>query len=69
MKLDNSCPFCHVQVESIQHDFLVCPFAKVVWFSSTLGLHVPLNPDPCQWLEVVLDAKDALGSQLVYTTL
>jgi len=56
---------CNSETETAHHLFMECNFAKLVWFSSSLGFHVPLHSSLSSWL----GKKDKLGSQLFCTIL
>lgn len=43
ISLDPVCPFCSSDVESVQHLFMDCIFAKQVMFSSSLSYRTPSN--------------------------
>jgi hypothetical protein len=43
VKIEPLCPFCNSDIEIIEHLFMKCNIAKLVWFSSCLGIHVPEN--------------------------
>lgn len=43
IKIDPVCPLCNLEPETSEHLFMRCNFAQVVWFSSSLGVHVPLD--------------------------
>lgn len=36
---DSSCPLCEGGDESSSHLFLFCPFARAIWYGSSLALH------------------------------
>lgn len=58
IKLDISCPFCHMSPETTSHVFLQCDFSKTVFFSSPLDVHFSLSGDVYDWLAGVLKKKD-----------
>jgi len=64
LKIDSVCPLCFNEVETSQHLFMDCNIAKLTWFSSSLGLHVPQNSSLNNWLLCWLKRKDTLGTQL-----
>jgi len=43
VKIEPLCPMCNSYMETTHHLFMECNFAKLVWFSSCLGIHVPLQ--------------------------
>lgn len=64
IKIDPVCPLCNLEPETSEHLFMRCNFAQVVWFSSSLGVHVPLDSTLNQWLHKWLMGKDTLGAQI-----
>jgi hypothetical protein len=69
IKIEPLCPMCNSATETAHHLFMECNFAKLVWFSSSLGIHVPLHSSLTSWLLNWLEKKDKLGSQLFCTIL
>ncbi|PNX96793.1 ribonuclease H, partial [Trifolium pratense] len=60
VKCDPLCPRCLNHVESIQHVFLECEWAKKVWFASPLTLNLNLNQltDFYDWFTFVTNNTD-----------
>ncbi|KAI5439249.1 hypothetical protein KIW84_024866 [Lathyrus oleraceus] len=69
VQFDPSCPFCFEFPETLDHVFLHCSFAKMVWFRSPLGLRIMPDIDPLVWLEKSLSSKDTYGIQPFCTIL
>ncbi|XP_058733791.1 uncharacterized protein LOC131605427 [Vicia villosa] len=69
ISLDTSCSLCNSAPETAHHVFMECPFAKQVFFSSSLGYRVPENTDTCVWIESILKCGDVLSSQILCTSL
>jgi hypothetical protein len=63
--LDPIYPICHNEVESMDHLFLFCDFAKVTWFSSPLGAHISPSMTTTQWLLIGLTCSEKMGAQLL----
>jgi hypothetical protein len=69
VKLDPSCPLCNSEAETSNHLFMQCEIAKLVWFSSPLGIRSPSDIDVNDWLVQWLSCKDHFAAQLFCTTL
>jgi len=67
--LDPICPLCSSCAEDNSHMFMHCDFAKMVWFSSPLGIHVPAELDVNDWLLHWLSCKNHFAIQVFCTTL
>lgn len=67
--MDPVCPLCSSCAEDNAHLFMYCDFAKMVWFSSPLGIHVPLELDVNDWLLHWLSCKNHFAIQVFCTTL
>lgn len=67
--LDPNCPFCNMCVENSAHLFMHCEIAKLIWFSSPLGVHIPPQVDLNDWILSWLTCKDSFAIQIFCTTL
>lgn len=63
MKIDLICPLCHVAEETQDHLFMHCQATQALWFTSSLGIHLPQNIDINSWLLQWLSSTE-LASQL-----
>lgn len=52
------CPFCLSSPEIVNHLFLHCFIAKMVWFALPSGTRVSENSVIVDWWEACLDCKD-----------
>jgi hypothetical protein len=69
LAIDTTRPLCFEAEENREHMFMRCRLAQQTWFSSSLGLHVPLQMSLKDWLAEWLSKKNLLASQLFGTTL
>lgn len=65
INLELECPLCHVALETAEHLFLECPYAKVMWFGTPLGIHISEHQNLQDWRERWLLNSDSLGHQYV----
>jgi hypothetical protein len=49
----------------IDHTFMLCPFAKLVWFSSPFGINFDNVDDFCTWLEKIIMQDQPEVSELI----
>jgi hypothetical protein len=67
--LENICPLCQSGVESTEHLFMQCQLARLTWFSSQLGHHIPQNLNLNDWLLHGLQCEEHLSVKIFCTTL
>ncbi|XP_058756012.1 uncharacterized protein LOC131629231 [Vicia villosa] len=67
--LDPTCPFCCSALETPQHIFLDCEFAKRVCFASPLGIRLQPCEDVLDWLELILRSNNTFEIQIQFTAL
>lgn len=63
------CPLCKRAVEKVDHTFIQCQMARLVWFSSLLGIYVPVQTDMNNWMLEWLLCKDLYATQIFCITL
>lgn len=66
--LDNLCPFCH-NMQSVQHIFISCDFAKHGFFASVLCYRLPQDLNFMDWLQEALSCGDFFSAQALCTIL
>ncbi|XP_058759872.1 uncharacterized protein LOC131633172 [Vicia villosa] len=64
MPIDPSCLFCQSGIETLQHIFMDCHFAKQVLFASPIGYRIPICLDVNFWIQSVLEGIDVHSVQL-----
>ncbi|GAU29911.1 hypothetical protein TSUD_148190 [Trifolium subterraneum] len=69
LTLDPYFPLCYQQAEDYEHLFMSCPFSKLTWFASPLGLHAPSNVDVNSWVLQGLSNPLVEGVQIFCTSL
>lgn len=69
VEIEMLCPLCHLDVERVDHFLLKCHMARLVWFSTQLGIYVPLHSDLKKWMLEWLTCKDSYAVQIFCTTL
>ncbi|XP_058768576.1 uncharacterized protein LOC131642328 [Vicia villosa] len=65
ISLDPTCSLCNKDVESVQHLFLECDFAKAVCFSSILSYRIPSHLEFNDWLLSFLTCGDVFSAQVL----
>ncbi|XP_026458784.1 uncharacterized protein LOC113359347 [Papaver somniferum] len=57
-QIQNLCPFCNCEEESIHHLLFVCPFSKEVLQRSPLTIDIPDNTSPMGVIQFWLEKED-----------
>ncbi|GAU31891.1 hypothetical protein TSUD_270760 [Trifolium subterraneum] len=50
VQIENICPLCSAEPETVDHIFLHCQIARLTWFASQIDVHVPQDMPLNQWL-------------------
>jgi hypothetical protein len=64
VQIENLCPLCNSEPETIDHTFLHCQIARLTWFASQIGVHAPQSMPLNQWLLQGLTCEETMGTQL-----
>jgi ribonuclease HI len=64
VQIENLCPLCNSEPETIDHTFLHCQIARLTWFASQIGVHAPQSMPLNQWLLQGLTCEETMGAQL-----
>jgi ribonuclease HI len=64
VQIENLCPLCNAEPETVDHIFLHCQIARLTWFASQIGVHVPQNMPLNQWLLQGLNCEETMGAKL-----
>lgn len=57
IRCDLLCPICHIKMETVNHIFMECPRAQMIWFGSNLGINFSANNNQNfkEWLSMVIN--------------
>lgn len=68
LAIDMFCPRCVTKIETLNHSLMECPYARKVWFGSTLNIKFPdyTEYNFSDWLYEFILTQD--NSTLIYTS-